>query len=97
MAEHEATRKHRSKCRTFADIIRAVQGSERAKVTYLIHAANLPYGRLMEYLAIMESSGLIEAVISEDETYYVVTAKGRRYLQEFKKFEEFGDLFGVEI
>jgi predicted transcriptional regulator len=44
----------------------------------------------------MEQSGLIEILKSGDSSY-LVTKKGKRYLMEFKKLEEFGIIFGVEI
>lgn len=40
---------------------------------------------------------MIEVVWSDTKTSYAIMAKGQRYLVEFKKFREFGDVFGVEI
>ena len=97
MVDAGSIKKHRSKARTTAEILRAIMEINEAKITHIIHAANMPYGRLVEHLEKMEESGLVEKVCNENETFYVVTNKGRRYLQEFKRFEEFGDLFGVEI
>jgi predicted transcriptional regulator len=96
MADY-GTQAKRSRCRIFADILTSIQSEERAKITHVIHDANLPHGRLMDYLVKMERSRLIDIMKDDDETYYTITEKGRRYLVEFKKYQEFGDAFGVEI
>lgn len=88
---------YRSKCRIFADILRVVQKEERAKVTYILHEANLPYKRLIIHLAQMEEKGLIEIRLEDEKKYYAITKKGERYLVRFKAVEEFGDAFGMEI
>jgi predicted transcriptional regulator len=93
----EASLRYRSRCRIFADLLRAVEESEEAKVTYLMHKANLSYDRLNFYIETMESSGLIERRTNGDKTSFLATKKGKKYLAEFKRLEEFGDAFGVEI
>lgn len=91
------TSKHRSRSRTIADILHGVQSSDMAKITYLVHEANLPHGRLTEYLTSMKQSGLIDEILVDGQKVYKITTKGITYLREFKKFEDFGILFGVEI
>ncbi len=93
MVEHP---KHRSKCRIFADLLRAIESNERARVTYLLHEANLSYDRLIAHLTQMERLGLIEKQENEGTCYYA-TKKGKKYLSEFKRVEEFGDMFGVSV
>ena len=91
--------RQRSKCRIFADIIRALESGdgEPVKVTHLLRSANVPYDRLMGYLLQMERSGLISRSSDGEAATFIVTDKGRKYLVEFRKFEEFGSVFGVEI
>lgn len=89
--------KGRSRCRIFADILRAVQDNQQARVTYILHEANLPYDRLMNHLGQMESLGLIERSVKDDATYYAPTKKGRKYLAKFKEIEEFSAIFGVDV
>jgi predicted transcriptional regulator len=88
--------KHRSRCRIFADILRVIMEVEDPKVTYLMHKANLSYERLLYYLDELEKKGLIERK-GNGEKSIAATTKGRKYLMEFRRFEEFGDAFGVEI
>ncbi len=88
---------YRSKCRIYADILRAICDSEDARVTYLIHKANLSYDRLIVYLSEMEKSGLIQKKELDDKAGYLATNKGLKYLTEFRKIEDFGEVFGVKI
>lgn len=92
MAEGEP--KNRSKCRIFADILRAIERSGQPRVTYILHEANLSYDRLAAHIAQMTKLGLIER---HEDGHYLITQKGRRYLSEFKRIEEFGDIFGVDV
>lgn len=88
--------RHRSKCRIFADILTALSAGGEVRVTRILHDANMPHDRVMGYLDRMELSGLIERT-GGSETEIDITPKGREYLIEFKKLEEFGAIFGVEI
>lgn len=87
---------YRSKCRIYADILRAVQGTDQAKVTYLLHEANLSYERLTYHLEKMKKLDLIEKDLKPDGSLSI-TAKGRKYLAEFRNVEEFGETFGITI
>lgn len=88
---------YRSKCRIYADILRAVQECERAKITYLLHKANLSHERLMIHLEKMAKLGLIERKEEGELVFFVMTQKGRKYLMEFMKVQAFADSFGVEL
>ncbi len=87
--------KHRSQCRTVADILHTLERCDGERITSIVHEANIPYGRLVEHLINMERSGLILR-IDKDESYKI-TEKGRKFLVEFRKFEEVGEIFGVRI
>lgn len=89
--------KYRSKCRIFADILRAIKDSEQGRVTHLLHKANLSYDWLNYYLGELERSGLINKTTDQDRSIYSLTSKGEKFLAEFAKVEAFGNTFGVEI
>jgi predicted transcriptional regulator len=96
MTDRERSR-HRSECRIIADVLKAIQASEEAKVTHILHSANLSYDRLIGYLDQMESAGLVTKGEANGSALYLITKKGLEYLAQFRKFEEFGDIFGVRI
>jgi predicted transcriptional regulator len=45
----------------------------------------------------MERAGLIDRMPDGEGARVSLTAKGKRYLVEFKRLEEFSRTFGVEI
>ncbi len=88
---------YRSKARIFADILRAVAEEKETKPTHVLYRANLSYDRLTKYLGMLESNGLITKSSGGDKTYYSITDKGRYFLQEFRKVEEFTTAFGLRL
>jgi predicted transcriptional regulator len=58
--------------------------------------ANLSYDRLSRYLDTLVEGGLLKR-IEGGERLYVITENGRKYLAEFKRFEEFAAAFGLRI
>ncbi len=93
----KGTQKYRSKGRIFADILRAVQADGPAKVTHVLYKANLSHDRLTKYLVQLEESGLILKEQDGDRSAYLITDKGKKFLMEFRKMEEFADAFGLDI
>lgn len=89
--------KYRSKGRIFADILRAVQADGPAKVTHVLYKANLSHDRLIRYLVQLEETGLILKEQDGDRSTYSITDKGKKFLMEFRKMEEFADAFGLDI
>lgn len=88
---------YRSKARIFADILRAVAAEKEIKPTHILYRANLSYDRLTRYLGQLESRGLISKNIEGDRTSFSITVKGRYFLQEFRKVEDFTNAFGLEL
>jgi len=97
MSPEAPTLKYRSKGRILADILRVVQESERAKITHILYKANLSHDRLVKYLDQLEESELVEIIAEDDRTTYSITVKGRKFLMEFRRMEEFADAFDLEI
>ena len=89
--------KYRSKGRIFADILRAVQADGPAKVTHILYKANLSHDRLTKYLVQLEETGLILKEQEGDRSAYSITDKGKKFLMEFRKMEEFADAFALDI
>lgn len=88
---------YRSKARIFADILRAVASEKDSKPTHILYRANLSYDRLTKYLGMLEETGLITKSSEGDKTHFSITDKGRYFLQEFRKVEEFTTAFGLRL
>ncbi|MCK5150289.1 MAG: hypothetical protein KAQ65_00550 [Candidatus Thorarchaeota archaeon] len=93
-------RAYRSKVRILADMMRAIQGEgeDGAGPTKILYAANLSHDRLTQYLEELVSKELIqEADENESNKSYLLTEKGREFLNEYKKIERFSQAFGIDV
>lgn len=88
---------YRSKARIFADILRAIAADRETKPTHILYKANLSYDRLTKYLGMLEANGLISKNSEGEKTSYSITDKGRYFLQEFRKVEDFTTAFGLRL
>jgi len=88
---------YRSRFQIYADILHAIIISEPAKATYLLHTANLSHERLMSHIEKMAGSGLVERRVDGDVVTYAATLKGKKYLDEFRRVEEFAIAFGIDL
>ena len=66
-------------------------------VTDLCRKANLPYGRLVSFTKNLMSSGLLNKIEYDGKNTFVITEKGRLFLEEYTKFHEFAGSFGLEM
>lgn len=67
------------------------------QVTTLMIKSNLSYQRLTKILTDLTSSGLINKIEVSGKNTFVITSKGRIYLEEYKKFESIARSFGLEM
>ncbi len=88
---------YRSKPRILADILSAIAGEGDARPTHIMYRANLSYDRLLKYLGQMEAGGFVEKKDDGDKSTYSITDKGRYFLKEFRKVEEFTTAFGLKL
>lgn len=89
--------RYRTKTRILADILRAVASEDGAKPTHIMYAANLSYERLNRYLAELEEKGLLQRNTEGEKVYFHITDKGRQFLSEFRKVEDFTNAFGLKL
>ena len=81
-------------------MMRAIQseGEDGAGPTKILYAANLSHDRLTQYLEELVSKELIqEADENESNKSYLLTEKGREFLNEYKKIERFSQAFGIDV
>jgi predicted transcriptional regulator len=93
-------RAYRSKVRILADMMRAIQseGEDGAGPTKILYAANLSHDRLTQYIDELIEKELIHDLELEANTRtYVLTEKGREFLQEYRKIERFSQAFGIDV
>ena len=71
--------------------------NDGASVTRLIRQANISHGSLSKILKTLVSQGLLEQVNSNRANKYKISMTGREFLQAYKTFSEFTDVFGLTI
>lgn len=92
--EHE----RRSQLQIYADILKLIQKrGGLVKPTHILYGANLSHARLTKHISWLLEKNLIMEDMSSGHKLYKLTPKGKAFIDEFKKIEEFSDAFGVPI
>ena len=72
-------------------------GTEGLAVTQIIRKSNLSHPRLQKLIENLTGSGLINRIEYDKKSTFVITEKGRLFLDEYKKFSDFAGSFGLEL
>jgi predicted transcriptional regulator len=89
-------KKTESKNRNGLEIVRDMlcAATERSKKTRILYDAHLNYRLLEKYLKILLDNGLLKTI---DDTFYLVTCKGRNFLQNYEDYLNQCKKVGKEI
>ena len=90
---------YRTSMQIVADLLLATEQSGQAgiKTTHLLAKANLPHSRLTKFVENLTGAGLINKIEYDGKNTFVITPKGRQYLESYEKFANFADSFGLEL
>ena len=90
---------YRNSTRIVCDLLTVTQnsGQNGARVTALCQKGNLNHKRLQNFLSRLTGSGLVNKIEYDGRNVFVITEKGRMFLTEYKKFNEFASDFGLEM
>ena len=82
-----------------ADLLTAAEqsGQEGIKTTALISKANIPHSRLTKFLSNLTGAGLVNKIEFDGRHTFVITQKGRQYLESYVKFSNIAGSFGLEL
>ncbi len=72
-------------------------GQQGIKTTSLLTKANLSHSRLSKFLENLTGSGLINKIEFDNKNTFVITEKGRQYLESYAKFAGIAESFGLEL
>ena len=86
---------YRSQQQIFAEVLEVCETN--VAVTDLCRKANLPYGRLKKLSRNMLSSGLLNTIEYDGKNTFVITEKGKLYLEEYRRFSDITESFGLEM
>jgi predicted transcriptional regulator len=90
---------YRSSMQIVGDLLTATEESGQAgiKTTTLITKANLSHPRLTKLLSNLTGTGLINKIEFDGKYTFVITTKGRHYLESYVKFSNIAQSFGLEL
>ncbi len=90
---------YRTSMQIVGDLLTATAecGQEGIKTTALISKANLPHSRLSKFLSNLTGSELINRIEFDGKNTFVITEKGRQYLESYSKFSSIAQSFGLEL
>ncbi len=82
-----------------ADLLTATQDSGRQgiRITSLLTKANLSHSRLAKFVENLTGAELITQIEYDGKNTYVITPKGRQYLESYQKFSSIAESFGLGI
>jgi predicted transcriptional regulator len=90
---------YRTSMQIVADLLTATEqsGQEGIKTTTLLTRANLSHSRLAKFIENLTGAELINKIEFDGKNTFVITPKGRQYLDSYKKFSSIAESFGLEL
>ena len=90
---------YRSGPKIIADLLTATEESGAAgiRTTRLLSKANVPHPRLKGLVGNLTGSGLLVRIGHDGTNTYVITDKGRLYLDSYRRFADMAESFGLEL
>jgi predicted transcriptional regulator len=90
---------YRTSMQIVADLLVATDqsGQEGIKTTTLLTKANLSHSRLSKFLENLTGAELINRIEYDGKNAFVITPKGRQYLESYKQFSDIAGSFGLDL
>ena len=90
---------YRTSMQIVADLLTVTEqsGQDGIKTTSLLTKANLSHSRLSKFLANLTGAGLINKIEFDGKNTFVITPKGRQYLESYVNFSSIAGSFGLEL
>ena len=90
---------YRSHQQIVSDVLTITQDANRSgiAITVLCQKANQSHSRLRNLLTKLTSSGLVNKIEYDGRNVFVITPKGKQYLEQYQKFADVAESFGLEM
>ncbi len=90
---------YRTSMQIVADLLTVTEqsGQEGIKTTTLLTKANLSHSRLSKFLENLTGAGLINKIEFDGRNTFIITPKGRQYLESYVNFSSIAESFGLEL
>ena len=91
--------RYRNSTQIVCDVLVATKecGREGIKTTALLSRSNLSHGRMRTFLSTLTGSGLVNQIKFDGKNTFVITPKGELFLEEYNRFHELANSFGLEM
>lgn len=90
---------YRTSIQIVSDLLTVTEhsGASGINVTSLLTKANLSHSRLGKFLENLTGAGLINKIEFDGKQAYVITPKGKQYLESYRRFQTLADSFGLDL
>ncbi len=90
---------YRTSMQIVSDLLTVTEqsGASGINVTSLLTKANLSHSRLGKFLNNLTGAGLINRLEFDGKNVFVITSKGRQYMESYKNFQNLADSFGLDL
>lgn len=90
---------YRTSMQIVADLLTVTQESGRdgIKTTSLLTKANISHSRLSKFMDNLTGAGLVNRIEYDGRNTFVITPKGRQYLESYVKFSNIAESFGLDL
>lgn len=90
---------YRTSMQIVSDLLTVTEqsGQNGINVTSLLTKANLSHSRLGKFLNNLTGAGLINRIEFDGKNVFVITSKGRQYMESYKNFQNLADSFGLDL
>ena len=90
---------NRSKQQITEDILETVMnsGQEGIPITPLLRQSNLPFSRATWFINKLTQNSLINKIDVKGKNVFIITERGRIYLEEYKKWNDISQSFGLDL
>ena len=87
----------RSRMEIIHDILSVISKFQKAGPTKIIYKANLSHQRFKEYMTLLEDGSFVERTSTKAHNYFILTLKGKEFLQKLGQVQELSEAFGLPI
>ena len=90
---------NRSSTQIICDVLVATKecGQEGIRTTTLLSRSNLSHSRLEKFVGNLTGAGLVNKIEYDGKNVFVIAPKGRQYLEQYRKFSDVAESFGLEM
>lgn len=90
---------NRSRQQITEDILDTVMQSGEIGITItpLLRQSNLPFGRARSFIQKLTQNNLINEVSVKDKKVFIITERGRMFLEEYRKWDAISQSFGLDL